>query len=283
MSPIIAPATVDTGVTNGKVYHLDGNWNPGFKVGLGWGLGHDGWDILAEYTWYQSSKSKGTPTLTTAHPLYDAYWFVNNPINPVVPTFESASGKWKLNFNVLDVSLGRNMYLSPRLEMRPHFGLKATWQKQVLHADFFNFAHTTDISMKNRSKNWGIGTRAGFETAWHFSREFSLVGDVAFSGVWEEFKVKRVDNTTTLATGVAVNNVSMTSHVWGLRPVLEWDLGFRWETWTCGDEWHFAIEADWESQTWFDQNQFLRLAGSAEQNGGDLSMQGLTLKFRVDF
>ena len=54
-----------------------------------------------------------------------------------------------------------------------------------------NFDQTT----KNEIKNWGLGVRAGMDTSWHFTRAFSIIGDLAFTGLWEQFKVTRFDVT----------------------------------------------------------------------------------------
>jgi hypothetical protein len=45
-----------TGASGGKVHDLDWKWEPGFKVGLGFNLPHDGWDLFAEYLGSQQYK-----------------------------------------------------------------------------------------------------------------------------------------------------------------------------------------------------------------------------------
>ncbi len=278
----------------GNIYAPRNKWEPGFKVGLGYNFCHDGWDIYGEYTWLNTNISNSTPVFSSSgNPgLYDAYWFINTPLNPDTQGFEggvaigmlsSASAKWHMNFDVVDLELGRSFYTSPRLTLRPHFGLKGTWQKQTMNVDFFDLLGN-NTSTHNGMKNWGIGVRGGLDTAWHFTREFSLIGDFSLTGLWEKLKVKRKDNTFTL--GAAIPNISyvnISNNYSTVEPILEWMLGLRYEFWTCGDDFHFAFDAAWEVQNWFEQNQFIRMPGCVVTNSGNLTLQGLTAKVRFDF
>ncbi len=298
MTPTSPTSTSTTAPSKGKIYHPSTGWNPGFKVGIGTDLDHDGWDLYAQYTWYQakhhhhhnhsSGTSSSTPTFTTPV-VNDAYWFVGDSVNDSVSSYASASEKWKLNFDVLDLEMGRNMYLSPRLQFRPFFGLKGAWQKQHLHLAFNSvpfFGSVGSNYMNNHLKMSGVGVRGGFDTAWHFTRGFSLVGDLAFTGLWEYVKGSRKDTSSTVTGGVTstpVTNVYISEHCTSVKPILEWAIGLRYEFWTCGDDYHFAFEADWEAQNWFGQNQFIRLPGSANAEGQDLGLQGLTFQVRFDF
>jgi hypothetical protein len=187
-----------------------------------------------------------------------------------------------LNFNVLDFEFGRNFYVSPRLMLRPFFGLKGTWQKQTLAVNFTS-SSTDTASMRNRMKNWGIGILAGLDTSWHLTRSLSLFGNIAASALWEQFKVNRLDREVNAVSNTSISFVNLMDRFHIVRPVFEWMLGLRWEAWFYCDTYHFAAEGGWEEQIWFSQNMFIRLPGSGSAHDGDLTLQGLTLKFRLDF
>ncbi len=294
----------------GEVEIPDFKWRPGFKVGLGWNFGDDGWDLFAQYTWLRSNDNKGSqhqPTVRTVlgalgisqgTSLVDAYW---NNIDRIADfsvsgdsVFTDSSGKWTLHFNVIDLELGRNFYVSRRLVLRPFIGVKGTWDKQKLSltytdnnpsavdpgTPFFFFENqTVDI--------WGAGLRGGLNTTWHWTRSFSFLGDIAVTALWEHFKTEALLSDQRTMSGTAPTAISeytmfVERKAFTLKPVLEMLLGMRWETYTCDNAFHFAVDAGWEMQWWPDQNQFLKRT-LIETAGGDLFMQGLTLKFRFDF
>ena len=168
--------------------------------------------------------------------------------------------------------------------LRPFFGLKGTWQKQTLHVNFATVATPGDMaSMRNRMKIWGVGILAGLDTSWHLTRSLSLFGNIAASALWEQFKVNRLDREVFLGSNTSISFVNLMDRFHIVRPVFEWMLGLRWEAWFYCDTYHFAAEAGWEEQIWFSQNMFIRMPGSGSCHDGDLTLQGLTLKFRLDF
>ncbi len=279
------------GANEGHVYRPGNKYASGFKVGLGSDFCHDGWDVFAQYTWFKSTNNNHTSGDSddgVAGSLTDAYWFADSINNPIATTsYVSAASQWRVNMNVVDLALGRNFYVSPRLMLKPFYGLKGAWNKQHMNVDFVlpgqaGFSET--FATTNHIKNWGIGIRGGMNTSWHFSRSFSIIGDMAFTALWEEFKVKRFDSRTNNVTGiVSGSNVDIKENQYGVKPVIEWMLGLKWETGLSCDAYHLAITAAWEEQVWFGQNKFLRLPGNAVGTGGDLSLQGLTIDVMFDF
>lgn len=258
------------GAASGKVYQPTGQWSPGFKVGLGLALGHDGWDTNLEYTWFQASESS---SITSAGLL--AMWDAHTQ---ALPTITAASSSTNFHFNVLDWELGRNFYISQNLTLRPHTGLKGSWQTMNYGVSYTNSATVSD-NMSNNQKYWAVGLRSGLDTAWHFTKEWSIFGDIAFSALWSNFKVTRQDSTTT--SGVVATTLNTKSTINTVKPVLEMALGLRWETWFSDNDYHFMIQAGWEDQLWSSMNQVLHL--NEQSAHGDLGLQGLTVKVRFDF
>lgn len=270
----------------GCVIQPDWCSSSGFKVGLGLMLDCDGWDLYANYTWLRPSTKKRTVRPTDNKVLFDLNW--NQSVDGTnFDNITSISGKWELHFNVLDLELGRNFFISQCLHLRPHFGLKGTWQGQWMNVVTIGTTGSGNTLQNITAMGsfeldyWGVGIRAGLDSSWHFSPCFSLVAEVAASALWERFcsDAKSVfENQTTSLFSVPINTQD-TFHT--INPVLELYLGFRWENWFCCDEWHWSIELGWEQQWWANQNQFYY--GITETRMGDLSFQGLTLKLRFDF
>jgi hypothetical protein len=229
----------------------------GFKAALGMDFSYDGWDLDLQYTWLH----------THAHSNVSAD-NVGGLLQPIVPddfvdqsttlpdvgffqlakgatetnvyagfpgVIESAWGAWRLHFNVLDLELGRNFFISSKLLMRPHYGLKGTWQKQthffgyhtgvgpwnkVVTSGYESTAISTkapkdlevtndapsidmtiqqaeqDIAIYSYQNYWGLGPRAGLNLSWLMSRNFSFFTDTAVALLWGQFKDTRYDTFT---------------------------------------------------------------------------------------
>ncbi|HSX04513.1 MAG TPA: Lpg1974 family pore-forming outer membrane protein [Rhabdochlamydiaceae bacterium] len=289
---------------HGKISQLDFKMKPGFKVGVGMLFDHDGWDVFAEYTWIRARNITGSVTNTpgTTYIIDTLLWEVTGAETTVttagVGGITSVSGAWQLHyFNVIDLELGRNFYVSRYLMLRPHFGFKGTWQKQFFDvtvnglangttAGSFTTGNSITSTMKQEQFYWGFGIRAGLDAAFHFSRSFSTFGEIAVAGLYGQFEENRLGREFNNSTGAFIavppfSPVSITDNFHTIKPVMEWQVGLRWEMYTCDWDFHFAFEAAWEEQYWLGQNQFINYL--TETRGGDLSFQGLTLKFRFDF
>lgn len=284
--------------SKGSVYHPDFSGDPGFKVGLGLGLCHDGWDIFAQYTWlYTDTKTDSVRQNiddindSTLGPM----WFDdasnipagNAPSSPFVSII-NASSSWKLHFNVIDLELGRNMFVSRYLKIRPHFGLKGAWYDADYSVRYLNTltpptSAADSMYMSQDQDYWGVGIRTGFNTAWHFSRCFSIVGNVALSALWSQFETTRKDQFYSSVDTTVPSLISFWTEnsFHTVKPVLELFLGLRWDTWFCDEDFHFSADIGWEEQMWWNQNQFYRVY--EEGAHGDLGFQGLTIHFRFDF
>lgn len=271
----------------GRSYRPGWNWDPGFKVGAGLEFCGWGWDLYAQYTWLHVGKRKSANGGSTLA-LRDAYWLANETdhATPTSRRYDSAKSNWRFHLNVLDIDLGRAFYIGEQIMFRPHAGLKWAWNKDRFDLRFINrydSATSTTIDgpgqfCSNLVKIWGVGIRGGLDGVWHFTREFSLIGAFDLTGLWEHVKASRQDVNAGNALST-LNNLDKYSII---EPVFEWSLGFRWETWWCCDRYHFAIDANWESQVWINQNRFIHIIGTAPITR-DLMLQGATLSTRFDF
>lgn len=263
----------------GDVSHPDFGWEPGFKVGLGYNLPHDGWDVFAEYTYLRPSASDRTTNNTNT---MVRLWAdpVNNPYGAV----SSARADWNFDLNVVDAELGRNFFISRYLTLRPFFGLKAAWTS----SDFtIRTVDAVDGTLGNvvamNQDFWGVGFRTGLDTVWWFNKYFGVFGDFALSALWGDFDVTRrdartnnVNNVVTETTTSNTNNCFSTT-----KPVFEIAMGLEGDYWFSDDQFHLGAKLGWEMQYWANQNQFFTI--TEESNHGDLSFMGLTLHFRFDF
>lgn len=282
-------ATAHDSAVKGKAKQVAEAWAPGFKIGLGLNLSHDGWDLYAEYTWLRPDSSNSISGNVVGLALEGS-----GQVGPFSPV-DRASGKWDLDFNAIDVELGRNFYLSQFLTMRPFIGLKGTWQDQSVKLRFEStefelgsqigaagIAVTGPYRSTWHNDTWGLGVRSGFNTAWYMAKSWSFYGNLAFSAVWTNYhnisRKDRMDDSTTNMSTTLINTHD--DNFYSVKYVGEIELGLRWETWFYDDNYHIAIQLGWEEQVWISWGHFVEFV---DEKWHDLNLHGLNLKFRFDF
>jgi hypothetical protein len=273
----------------GRLKHPSFSYEPGFKVGMGLKFRHDGWDFFAQYT-RLNFEHRNNRTHSDEDNDSNVQSNITMPYGGDLVTFwaDSARGKWSLDFNVLDIELGRNFWVSKWLTMRPFVGMKFDWTDQDFHVKYENVSGNyisnnpgqglvagSDVHMKMDQDQFGVGLRAGLNTTWYMWRHWCIFGELALSGMLNDFDISRKDKIETPAdVEWKQNNFRRDSHPVTL--VAEWSLGLGFETAFHHDDYMFQIRAAWEEQIWFNQNQFPFFPNAA--GGSNLSFEGLTIK-----
>jgi hypothetical protein len=279
---------------------VDHKLSPGFKAGIGVNFMHDGWDSLIRYTWLhsQASEVSASKNFSYGHELAFSK-FVE--FNSSTTTINHSSSSWNLRFNTADWEFGRAFYISPKLILRPYLGLKGTWQHQYYsvnmtdlidkkyNLDTLDVKSTTtgSYSIYNKQSFWGVGIRPGFNSSWGITDHCSIFGETSFSALWGYFDTTRNDTAVQNSTdekiasfsNLTVTNTNQRNHT--ICPVLEFLIGLRWEVMCSNDDYRIRLQAGWEEQVWFNQNQFININGFNPY--GNLNLQGLTLEMRIDF
>lgn len=281
-------------VSSGKVRSPNFKWDPGFRVGVGYNMCHDGWDLYANWTHFRT-KAKGhanSPLGGTLFPVWENPSDFQGPV-PVdeMGFITSARTNWKLRLDQIDLSLGREFFVSKWLTLRPHIGLRTDWihQKDTIH-----YVGTTgnlvpsasvdhQISLKDRY--WGLGLVGGLNTQWGLGEGFSIYGDLDAAILAGHFRIS--ERETELVSNT--NRLHVKNSYQLGRAILDLAAGLRWQaSFGCDDAFAFLIQAGWENHIYFGQNQLLRFVddftpGLQVSNLGDLTFQGWTLSARFDF
>jgi hypothetical protein len=266
----------------------DFRFEPGFKVGLGYFSNCDGWDLYARYTWLRTRNTDASLTTDGDIQVEDYLWATNAYFELGSFMIQKESFDWEHDFNVIDLTLGRNFFVSSCLALHPKIGLKGTWQNQRATAKtdefFVNALQFTHSEGKHTNDFWGIGALIGLNTSWHLSSCFSIIGDFALSGLWGKFNKTSKITLTYNETGNQLVPLNTGFDFTTLKPVFEYLLGFQYDTWFCDCRYHGSISAGWEGQWWSDFNQFNAISFYEQSTReGDLVMQGLTVRLRFDF
>ena len=129
----------DDNLAHAQVKNIHGKWNWGFRVGAGYNLPHDGWDL--NFTWLRfTDNGRKRVHGGSNHFIFPTLAAAGDPILAVADTgsCNKAHGHWRLRLNQLDLDLGREFFVSKWLTVRPHFGLRTDWIHQKLNVDYDN-------------------------------------------------------------------------------------------------------------------------------------------------
>lgn len=306
--------------------HFKSKWDPGFRIGLGW-YACEKWDFYLDYTWYQNRTTShlsvepfATQFPSLGHSGIIIPW-VDNSLTTLDPTvYQSAKASWRLNFNQIDLELGNRYYLTKCFTMRPYAGLRGAWIHTNFKVSGFNQETVTTgntnvatgtydltVSDKFRNRNWGVGLLAGFQPAYYFSDEFSFYGDAGMALLWGQFKSRHTMNYQSVLESSGATDVNLidssNNNASGMHPVLDLEIGIRWETNWCDNQYAFSLDLGWEHHVWFDENFRTqpnsprvitatttpntgvtgRLSESYTEMTSNIAMGGFVLRARFDF
>jgi len=306
LSKVIDPATFTLDTT---LKDIDFKWKPGFRAAVGYIFGeNEAWDLTATYTYYRthSHNSTGPVSLTTS-PL-GAAW------SPFIlgPFATEASANWKLSYNVVDLDLGRNYFVSKKLAIHPHIGLRGAFLYQHYEARYAGvFQSTTNTFTGNSgmiadNDFKAAGIRGGADFLWHFNSHWGIQGGLSGTLLYGQFDVPQDFFGFALSGNGGVDslnsrNILFSDSFMRTRVNVEAIIGFFWETMI--EKWghHLMVNLGYEMSHWFDQNMLRQIittfdtqplsggsisqinANSIVSQNGNLGLQGLTARLRYDF
>lgn len=284
-----------------KDYTQSMDWEPGFRVGLGFDLPCVGIDVQVDWTDFHTSKTdrenifgqSGSVTTSLESPYLpesNIYEFSGTNSNVLVKQREH------FDFDVVNLEFGK--WFSPActcLSLRPHIGLQFVQLEEK--RSFFSSSFTDEQFVRNRNFHThqrfrGYGLRSGVDMRFPLFCDISLVGGAAASIDWGRRTTRLNYDSFFSSEESSGNNFHQKRHDHTNRSILDLNIGLRWETTLC-DCWGFALEALWEQHQLFNASQLWRLGDDLSPTGqpfgntgdkhGDLSLRGLTLKGELTF
>ncbi|MCH9617535.1 MAG: hypothetical protein SP4CHLAM5_03000 [Chlamydiia bacterium] len=263
---------IGTASLRGNILQANTYAASGFKVGAGANLDHDGWHLGATYTWFLHDPATTGDAVNAGQDYYS--------IQDIALTLNSASSKYKIQFNRIDAMIHRNFYIGHYVAFRPWLGLLASWDTQNLN---YNTTGDDDITVRSRLKQtwWGIGPYGGAEATYYITNHFGLyISSGASMLLTEKTNTSYFYSTTADAPAVEnfiENNKGNQNDV---EPLLEASLGVRYES--LWEKVSLRIDLAWETQTYLMHTSFLEI-GDSVPTRTNYSMQGLTATARVSF
>jgi hypothetical protein len=296
---------INTTFTNDYQFPLDDafvnqnfGYEPGFKIGAGVYYDYDSWIAQLEYTWYhhQFSTDRGAPPSDPrgGFALWKPtlwYVFLNNAGSGFAPWCTEFRSKWRAHIDLLDGTIGRPFYQGLSLTIHPFGGLRTAWIRQNFRMVIPYYNHATPTftwfaTSHNQSNSWGIGPRAGMSAHWLIGFGWRLEGNAAASLLYTRYttvthREDSTHNTTDLPYQEGFSNYG------AVRPMADMNLGLGWGSYWKG-AYHFDISAAYDFNIMWEQNMLRHLVNNLaslplEDAPGDLHLQGLSVRARLDF
>lgn len=271
-----------------EIRNVNFDWNPGFRVGLGYGLNEDRWDTQFYYTWFRTNgDDRVSSSPGSIFSPFLGNFYVDNPTGAGIRglTYEKASIQWTINFNVFDWDLGWKLRVGQVL-FRPFIGVKGAGIQQSIHSKWENptvppLSEPFSTGVENlRTHFWGVGPSGGVNTKWNVftvqNHAVNLLAD--FSGAimyghWTFEDIYTNDILQKISVILPDNDAG--------AYMLKTFLGIGWDANFCCDQFLFSTKLGFEMQFWLDQLQ-LYLFDTGRLNN-ELTLQGGTLEFLFDF
>jgi hypothetical protein len=278
----------------GQVYRPGSPVEPGFRVGLGVDLEYGKWEAFTDYTYFHSKATGSVASDTINTGIIPLFSYTPHSSILSETTYSAASGAtgyvnsadsfWSLYFNNINLELRREMKLFPTLSLRPHFGFQGTWQHQDFQAVYQVASISSSSTNLGNNKilfhqtSWGVGLRLGLDGIWKCCKHLELYGNSAISALYGKFNARGRSYDTNFSAGYShVLIADQLDKLYTVSPVIQAEIGVQ-SDWDFCNKYRFLVQAGWEEQVWFFQNQH-----SSTIADTSLVFQGLTLRFRFDF
>ena len=278
--------------------HHNWDWTYGCRVGLGFYLNHDAWNIEAEWTYMRINNDSGKNV--TGGALLPFWLPPNVQINTdATDPNVASSARWTGNINTLDLKLGKPYHVSRYVIFNPYFGLRMAWIEQdYTSRNGGTFvveggADDEDLVVKNKNDFWGVGPRAGIDTEWHLGAGWFLFGKASASLLYSHFDVHQ-ELTYSDDTFYQLKHDFYTN-----SPNMEIILGLCWSHLFSKNKYMVSLKAAYEMHQWWEQNRLRRFfdkdtdtSGNADISASssndevarsDLKVNGFSFTLQFDF
>lgn len=271
-----------------RAINMTFDYKPGFKVGMGFNVDYDNWDVRAEYTWFHNTQSSSyTIPEGTSYQAYPKAGTANATAGGT-HAFTSLSQKWRLNMDIVEADLGRWHYIGTKFTVRPSVGARAAFIRQkntnVNSGDLTTSGNIQTVSQQSHS--WAVGPQFALESNWLFGCGFRFFGNAEADLLYTRYTKLSTHVTNTDDAVTPVTNKQ--SNVGAVRTHLDVETGFGWGTYLDCNNYYVDFTAGYGFQVFFDQNMFAfspngTAIGKTANPNGNLYTQGLTLTARMDF
>ena len=270
---------------DGTAKTIESDWNAGMRLGLGYNIPYDQWDLNLTWTHFHNTTDSSLDAPPNGY-LLGIY--TSASVRPVDASL-NYDAKWKLQYDTLDLELGRSFFTSKALSLRPFVSARGARIDQDMdllysgvdpdlilgHAPFATY-------LQNKFHAWGA--RAGMNFNWRFGSHWGLFGKVSGSILYSRFHVSALQKKeVSLTYNEPIYDIENGFH--RVRTNLEGGAGLQWDAYANRHRAHLVFTLGYELVQWFDLNHFRNFNNipNYTESSGDLGLQGVTFSGRVDF
>lgn len=272
-------------------------YTSGFRVALGYNCDCMKYDVSLAWTRIHPS--------TTAHfsvPEDEVLFAISffDQTDSDVAKANSLVSRWHLDFDMLDLVLGRKYTIGERFKLRPNIGVKGGWidQLQKIETDDLLLGQPPDEIVQataHRRNNFkGIGPRVGVDLKYGFGSHFEVISTISGALLYGNFSLENQmflsDTSKSGMPGQGPETTTLGNSDSRLVPTAQILLGADWVTCfdSCSDQTYwFRLGAAYEVQYWWDQMRSIssipQLLLANTPSNGDLTMHGLTVQASLNF
>lgn len=226
----------------GKLFALNGEFAPGFRVGAGFRFPCTQWDLLVNWIHYRSSQSVFVEARSGLELL------PTRTLPNGASRIESADAFWKVALDTIGIQLGYPIQTPGRVVLHPHAGIRIDWvdtSERVFYDGFGGSGPNPNSIFTCAGHYYGIGPEVGFAGNWQLFSCLMFFGDMRIATQWGMFRFHQVQDVLQVATNEDTNfrsapnrNQSWISAEVGMRFERELPTGGR-----------FSAQVSWEGMT----------------------------------
>lgn len=256
----------------------------GFRIGLGYRIPRDVWEIkafvtqLRSYTHWNKNASEESPI----HPSFGMRI-------PQSYDYEEMSESWHIKYTLLDFESARRPRIDKAFGIYPFFGLRAARIDQLIHLNL-NEPLNDAPSLKAEGKNdyhAYFGARLGTELDLYLTKYLALFGRGSFTLLLGHFDAHIKINTQSFPEYTLFSNQKHSSD---LVPNAELSSGIKGTIPLYRRQAFLTLGINYEMSAWFFQNLLPTLLTASNPwpwnssgKTGNLFFQGVTFMTRLDF
>lgn len=281
------PTSAPSGFIRGNTKNADYDWDWGYRVGAGYNLPHDGWDILANWTHF-NTRSKNHHTAEPGS-VFLTTQALPGPAATDTVTVTAANAHLHLNMNLADFEMGREFFVSKWLTLRPFGGARGAWLHRTLKVHYRGGSLAVGQKLNDEVKTrWRAGgIRGGLDSQWGLGSGWSFFGQMAMSLLYGRQKAS-YDEDNISGSGSELEQGDTKNHWSASRAMTDLAIGLRWDRLFSNDAYRIRLQAGWEQHQLFGFNQNMKFVSSTifgkfVQNQGDLAFSGVFFNARFDF
>ncbi|MBS0626575.1 MAG: hypothetical protein JSS32_11045 [Verrucomicrobia bacterium] len=270
--------STSNGISNGTVLgfsndHHDWDYNPGVRIGIGFYLDHDAWNVDFAWTWlnitdYQNSTAQSGSGIILPLNLVPN----STPAGALNASNVRCGAVWKASYNTLDAKLAKPYYVSRLLVLSPHFGVRAAWIDQHYSVDYAGSFGTTGAYRAIAHSNndlWAFGARTGLNSDWILGKGWCLFGNAAASILFSKFQIDQHCTYSNPAEGY-----NLDYDFYQNTPNFEIALGIAWGQYFDKNKYHIGLRAAYEFHEWININNVRRFFGGGTYYPNDTTARG---------